>query len=463
HLVGYIVPRKLPMPADMNIGMFLRERLPEYMVPSAFVYLKFLPLSANGKVDRQQLAAAKRGENYSLSSLVDVGSQSRMIMQPRDAIEWRLLQIWEDVLQMQPLSVIDDFFNLGGHSLLAVRLMSHIAKHFGQNLDLATLFEHPTVAELAVVLRQQIPPEERSPLVAIQPRGTRLPFFCLPPSGGTAFCYANLSRHLGPDQPFYGLHTPDWRNIEDAWATVEEMALHYLASLQTVQPQGPYLLGGWSSGGVIAFEIAQQLQRQGEEVGLLAILDSWMPDAQVRAKTMEEEADLGDTGVIKWLIRHFKIAVPDDFDQRELDEQLSYATDQAKKMHAIPADTSLELVRRYTRIGLLNKHIVHLYDPQSYPQQIDYFATSHSIEQTGTLGEREDSAENPVRRDRLELWRELAQGGLQVHLVSGDHQTMVEEPHVQILANALKQCIDRVCEGLAEMESGHMNHSKMHL
>lgn len=116
HLVGYIVPRKLPIPADMNIDVFLRERLPEYMVPSAFVYLKFLPLSANGKVDRQQLAA-KRGENYSLSSLIDMGSQSRMIVQPRDAIEWRLLQIWEDVLQMQPLSVIDDFFNLGGHSL----------------------------------------------------------------------------------------------------------------------------------------------------------------------------------------------------------------------------------------------------------------------------------------------------------------------------------------------------------
>jgi len=447
HLVGYIVPRKLPLPAGMNIDVFLRERLPEYMVPSAFVYLKFLPLSANGKVDRQQLVA-KRGENHSLSSLVDVGSQSRMIVQPRDAIEWRLLQIWEDVLQMQPLSVIDNFFDLGGHSLLAVRLMSHIAKHFGQNLNLATLFEHPTVAELAAILRQQIPPEDRSPLVAIQPQGTRPPFFCVPPGGGTAFCYVNLARRLGPDQPFYGLHTPDWRNIEDAWATVEEMALHYLAALQTVQPQGPYLLGGWSSGGVIAFEMAQQLQRQGEEVGLLAILDSWMSDAQVRAETMEEEVDLGDTGVIKWLIRHFKIAVPDDFDRRELDEQLSYATDQAKKMHAIPIDTSLELVRRYTRIGLLNKHIVHLYDPQSYPYQIDYFASSHSMELTGSLGEREDAAENPVRRDHMELWRELAQGGLQVHLVSGDHQTMVEEPHVQVLAKELQLCIDRVCNQL---------------
>src|SRR5437879_5849015 len=104
-----------------------------------------------------------------------------MIVQPRDAIEWRLLQIWEDVLQMQPLSVIDDFFNLGGHSLLAVRLMSHIAKYFGQNLDLATLFEHPTVAQLAVVLRQQVRSEESSPVVAIQSQGSRPPFFCVPP------------------------------------------------------------------------------------------------------------------------------------------------------------------------------------------------------------------------------------------------------------------------------------------
>jgi amino acid adenylation domain-containing protein len=462
YLVGYIVPRKLPIPAGMNIGEFLRERLPGYMVPSSFVYLKFLPLSANGKVDQQQLAVAKREENTSLSSLVDVGSQSRTIVQPRDAIEWQLLQIWEDVLQMQPLSIIDDFFNLGGHSLLAVRLMSHIAKHFGQHLDLATLFEHPTVAEFAVVLRQQVTSEERSPVVAIQSQGSRPPFFCVPPGGGTAFCYANLARRLGPDQPFYGLHTPDPGSVEERLGTVKAIALHYLAALQAVQPQGPYLLGGWSSGGVIAFEMAQQLQKQGKQVDLLAILDSWMPDAQLRAKTREEEINLGDPGVIKWLIRHFKIAVPDDFDQRELDEQLNYATDHAKKIHAIPVDTSLELVRRYTRIILLNRHIVHLYDPQSYAYSIDYFASSASIDLTGSLGEREGSAEIPVRLDRLEVWRELAQGGLYVHLVPGDHSSMVEEPHVQVLAHALKQCIDRVCERLAERAGGYMNGSKTH-
>ena len=447
YLVGYVVPRKLPMPPDMNIQDFLRERLPAYMVPSRFVYLKFLPLTANGKVNRHQLATAHLKEGKTTPSLVELDGPSRTIVQPRDAIEWQLLQIWEDILQIQaqiqPLSVIDDFFKLGGHSLLAVRLMSRIAKHFGQSLDLATLFRSPTIAQLAVILRQQIPSKEDSPLVPIQPQGTRPPFFCVPPGGGTAFCYANLARRLGTDQPFYGLHTPDLSNTEEGLETVEEIAAYYLVALQTMQPQGPYLLGGWSAGGIIAFEMAQQLQKQGHDVRVLAIIDSHLPDAHTRAKALEEKIDLGDTGVAKELIHHFKIAVPDDFDQREPDEQLSYATDQAKKMQAIPVDASLELVRRYTHTGMLNKQIVHSYLPQSYQQQIDYFASHDSEKPLEVLDKREEARGKSVQKDQLHSWHELAKGGMTVHLVPGDHQTLVEEPHVQGLAKALKQCLAR--------------------
>ena len=442
QLVGYIVPRKQPLSMDMQLGDFLREHVPEYMIPSIFVYLKFLPLTANGKVNRHQLARARSGEENALPALIVLDSPTRTVVQPRDAIEWQLLQIWEDLLQRQPISIVDDFFRLGGHSLLAVRLMSRIAERFGQDLSLATLFQHPTVATLAVVLRQHTVFEDRSPLAAIQTRGTRPPFFCVHPSGGTAFCYVDLARRLGPDQPFYGLHTPDRSHVQETLATVEEMAARYIAAIRTVQPQGPYLVGGWSAGGIVAFEIAQQLQRLGQ-VGVLAIIDSMLVSAQEMDRAREEEIDLGDTGVVKELLNHFKISIPDDFKKREVDAQLSYAVEQTKKVHAVPEDASIDFVSRYTRTSLLNKHIVHKYAAQPYPHQVDYFASSQSLERAASLDEREDPM--PIQR-----WRELAQGGMRVHVVPGDHQSLVTEPQVRVLANALKQCIDRVCEQLAE-------------
>jgi thioesterase domain-containing protein len=328
--------------------------------------------------------------------------------------------------------------------------MSHIAKRFERDLPLATLFQHPTVATLAVVLRQELAFEEPTPLTAIHKQGSRPPFFCVHPAGGTAFCYVNLARRLGPDQPFYGLHAPDISGREGEWGTVEAIATHYLAALQTVQPQGPYLLGGWSAGGILAFEIAQQLQQQGQVVDLLALLDTSPPSVQLREDTLEEEVDLGDVGVAKELIHHFRLTTPEDFDQREPEEQLVYALAQAKKMHGIPADTSIELARRYIRTSMLMKHIVHLYVAKSYPYRIDYFASTQrgpiptgDLEQTEPLDEGEELADR-----RVQCWRELATGGMEVHLVPGDHLTLIEEPYVQGLANELGACIDRVCERL---------------
>jgi len=196
--------------------------------------------------------------------------------------------------------------------------------------------------------------------------------------------------------------------------------------------------------------MAQQLQQQGQKVGLLALLDTSPPSAQLKEKALEEERDLEDTGIVKALISHFKLTVPDNFGRRGLAEQLSYAIEQAKKTHAIPVDASIAFVRRYTRTYILLKHIVHTYMAKTYPHHIDYFtSTQHGSvsdspqEQTASLDEGEDRADR-----RLQHWRELATGGITVHLVPGDHQTLVEEPYVQGLAKALKPCIDRVCERL---------------
>ncbi|MCP4562897.1 MAG: non-ribosomal peptide synthetase, partial [Bosea sp.] len=178
---------------------------------------------------------------------------------PRDTVELRLARIWEELLGVQPVGIRSDFFALGGHSLLAVRLMARIRQEFGRDLPLATLFQDRTVEHLAAQLRRQQGETDRRALVAMRSQGIRPPFFCVHPVGGNVLCYGDLARHLGSDQPFYGLQVPDCEG-ELFLTEIDEMARHYAAAVREVQPQGPYRLGGWSMGGVVAFEMARQLE-----------------------------------------------------------------------------------------------------------------------------------------------------------------------------------------------------------
>src|SRR5262249_15014831 len=159
-----------------------------------------------------------------------------------------------------------------------------------------------------------------------------------------------LARCLGTDQPFYGLHAPFGENARAVGETAEAIAARYIAAIQTVQPQGPYFLGGWSLGGVIALEMAQQLQMQGHEIGVLAIMDSALSSVQRRTEAMMGEVDLGEASIVKDSIKSFQVVVPDDFDQIPLSEQLNYVVEQAKKAHTIPEDATLDLVRIFSRV-----------------------------------------------------------------------------------------------------------------
>lgn len=440
YLAGYIVPEGISLHADINLRGFLQERLPEYMWPSAFLFLKFLPLNANGKVDRQRLIADRTEGGKSTLPLIETGTATRTITLPRDSVETQLVQIWEEVLQVQPVSIFDNFFHIGGHSLLAVRLMSHIAERFGQHLDLAMLFQHPTLLDLAVVLRQRSSNKEETPLVALRAQGSSIPFFCVHPSGGTSFCYVHLAYHLGSDQPFYGLQAPHIDSTERPLRTVEEMAAYYISAIQTVRPHGPYLLGGWSLGGLIALEMAQQLQRHGQEIALLAIIDSTFPDPHLRERVLARSIDLSDEGIVKELITGLKIAVPNDFDQQAVANQLSYVVAQAKDMQAIPSDTNIDLVKSYTRMKIYNEYIARLYTPSDFTGSISYF--SSSLPRQSIVPDKEEGViEMAVSQDRLQPWRVLAKSGLDVHYIPASHDDMIEEPHVQMLANALKTAL----------------------
>jgi phthiocerol/phenolphthiocerol synthesis type-I polyketide synthase E len=188
--------------------------------------------------------------------------------------EQQLARIWQELLRLDSVGVDQNYFDLGGDSSLAVQMFAEIEKTLGVKLPLATLYDAPTIEELARIVRGEVAGSGWSPLVAIQPEGSRPPFFCMHGAGGTVLIYRDLSRHLGADQPFYGLQSRGLDGSCPPLNKIEEMAAVYAAEIRKVQPSGPYFIGGYCMGGTVAYEVAQQLQAEGETVALLALFDT---------------------------------------------------------------------------------------------------------------------------------------------------------------------------------------------
>jgi len=265
RLVGYAIvkPGVRLEPADLR--EFLRAKLPEYMVPSSFVFLDRFPLTPNGKVDRKALPAPVR-------SITQIGSKPSA---PRDTLELQLTKLWEKALGVHPVNLGDNFFDLGGDSLMAVRLFSELRQLTGRTLPLSSLFQAPTVEKLAELLRQQGWSPYWSSLVPIQPGGSKPPFYCVHGAGGNVLLFRDLARSLGPEYPFFGLQARGLDGSKSYLRKVEEMAIHYLKEIRELQPQGPYYLGGFCMGGQVAYEMAQNLRNQGEKVALLIMIDTY--------------------------------------------------------------------------------------------------------------------------------------------------------------------------------------------
>jgi len=445
RLVAYIVPNQ-EQPTTSELQRFLKEKLPNYMVPSAFVMLSALPLTPNGKIDRRALPAPDISSPTKESSFIS----------PRDTLEQQLVQIWEDVLDTHPIGVRDNFFDLGGHSLLALRLVAQIQQQFGKNLPLATLFRGSTIEQLADILRKQADSLSRSPLVAIQPSGSKRPFFCLPGAGGNVINFYDLARYLGSDQPFYGLQAAnldpfyvlqaaDLDSKSEPYNRIEDIAFHNIRELQTVQPQGPYLLGGHSGGGLVAFEMAQQLQKQGHKVALVAILDEKAP--------ISSRAQIGVDGhEARWVTRIARIIKQrfpgknleissEALHSLEADEQLNYIGERLKMSGLLPSEAGIKQVRGFVQAFKANYQAQVRYMPQEiYPTRITLLRASEvRLEDTA-------NDEPSILRGSTWGWSQLSVQPVEVHVVPGDHFTMMAEPHVQVLAERLRVCLDQVQE-----------------
>lgn len=271
RLVAYVLPREGSTCDPQALRKALRDVVPDYMVPAAIVPMTNFPLTPNGKVDRRALPAPT----------IEPEHEGPQAIEPRNRLELQLVAIWEQVLGITPIGVRDNFFALGGYSLLALRMFSAIEHTFGKRLPMAVLFQAPTIEQLADVLADEGCTVRWRSLVAIQPEGHKTPFFAVPGVGGNVLVFARLAKLLGEDQPFYGLQARGLDGKEKPFMRVEDMAAHYIAEIRTVQPRGPYLIGGTCTGGLSAYEIAQQLTAQGETV-ILAVMESWHPRSYVR-------------------------------------------------------------------------------------------------------------------------------------------------------------------------------------
>ncbi|NEQ41889.1 MAG: AMP-binding protein, partial [Okeania sp. SIO3I5] len=414
-IVAYVVSNNESLNSNL-LKEELKQKLPEYMVPSAIVFLEKFPLTANGKIDKKILPAPE----------VDLTQESQLIL-PRDIIEIKLAQIWSKLLNINPIGVTNNFFNLGGDSLLAVHLMSQIQQQFQRNLPLATLFSSPTIEQLADILRSEENPLPWSALVKIK-GGLLPPLFCIHPAGGTVFCYQDIASYLSSEQPVYGLQSFGLSLESTHHTSIEQMAAHYIQEIQTVQPHGPYFLSGWSLGGLVAFEIAQQLQSRGEQIALLILIDS-APPSMIPKEQENNVAVL----VEEFLGQDLDLEQDLDMSLEELqeldrEELLTYVVELAIKKSLIPEDFDLAQALYLLKIQKLNVQALHNYQPQFYSGSIVLLKASEIDGNFESAGDFESA------------WNELVES-IETYLVPGNHQSMVRSPHVQTLAQQLQNSL----------------------
>ena len=264
RLIAYYGPEARDTLTPAELREHVGRQLPDYMTPSAYVQMERFPLTPNGKVDRKALPAP---------NLRDFEAEAEYVA-PRNETERKLVRLWEETVGVSPISVTANFFELGGRSVLAARLFTKILRTFGEELPLSTLFRSATVEQLAKELAPSHDRHEYSTLVAIQPKGAKPPFFCVHGGAGSTLFLHQLAGHLGPDQPFYGIEPEGMDGKRFQRPTVEQMAANYLAAIRSVQPTGPYFLGGYCFGGLVAFEMARQLHQRGEQAELLALFSA---------------------------------------------------------------------------------------------------------------------------------------------------------------------------------------------
>jgi amino acid adenylation domain-containing protein len=405
RLVAYVVPHPEQVPSVGSLRRFLEQRLPAHMVPSAFVFLDTLPLTPNGKVNRRALPAPK------LAWIQRDGA----CVAARTPVERQLAHLWTQLLGVEPIGVDDDFFRLGGDSLLVASLVAQIEKTFGKALPVNVIFEAPTIAQLASRLEPGLETWSDPAPARIRAASSRQPLFCL--------SYAPTLALQLADQPVYALEIP--ADEIGALPDLQAMGSHLLEKVRAIQPRGPYLLGGYCNLGIVAFEIARQLSEQGHKVALLALFDTDLPPPDVTPPRRLARWLLSRLGyylhrLVIWDLRNLA--------QLPVAHWFPYLSERARTARQTMIARVPALARRYGIPSWLHiKRALRSYVPGDYPGRIALFVSSKTAAD--------------FRHDPSLGWRNIACGGLDIHMIPGHHVTMFQQPYVQALTEQLSRCL----------------------
>ncbi len=414
RLAAYVVG----MNEDISVAALkahLAETLPGYMLPSHIIVLTEFPLTPNGKVNRRALPAPADGIHTALSEFVA----------PRDRDEIQLATMWEQLLGVHPVGVNQNFFDLGGHSLLAVRLVAGIRQRFGVELPVSVLFQHNTVEALARLLREHSGEAAAvTPLVPLRGSGDLPPFFFMHPIGGTVFCYLALTRHLDTRRPVFALQSPGLEDASLAEVSVPDLARRYLEIIRAQQPQGPYHVGGWCFGGLIAFEAARQLTAAGEEVAELVMFDTRAPIAE------NAPADADDATLLSWFARDLAVPygktlaiAPEELRAVDGAGMFDYVLQRAREIEVLPHDADTARLYRYFEVYLANGIALQTYESGDYAGPMTLLrAADETVDYGPLLG-----------------WDKVVSRRFTLVAVPGDHNSMMYEPHVQALAQHINE------------------------
>ena len=413
RLVAYYTANSdLPIQSLRN---YLGERLPDYMIPAAFVWLEALPLSPNGKLDRKALPE-------------DTGpNQDRIVIPPRNQTEQKITQIWQSIFDLEEISVDDNFFELGGHSLQAVQMVSKVEAEFGKQLPLVTLFKAPTIEQLATLITEQPAEETWEPLVQLHAGSTGSPVFCVPGAGGHCHSLYYLAAALGKNHPVYAFQAKGLDGNSEPHTSLSEMADYYLELLLAKQADGPYFLVGHSFGGSVAFEMAKSLEASGREVGFVALLDASMPSG----------SDATDAALNSQSLRALTYLYGQEvnIDTAELeglteDEQLQLFKPHLVKLGIMREDAGLNIVRGMMNVTKAQFRIS--YQPDNIQVRQMLFIQAN---------ERYSNIELPILERAIAQWKHLSKNPFVHAHVPGNHLTMLSQENAPMLADILHRWI----------------------
>jgi amino acid adenylation domain-containing protein len=406
RLVAYVVTTEAKAPSTSEWRQHLQQTLPDYMIPAVFVQLAALPLTPNCKIDRRALPAPQQTRLEAADSFVA----------PRNELESQLTELWEEFLKIKPISITDNFFELGGDSLLAMSLFVKIAELCQTQLPLSAIFQAPTIESLAKVLSSETSLSNWYSLVPVQPISDPLvgnidqqpPLFII-----HWLNHRELYQQLGVNRPIYGLHygIADASNRVPTLPTIEDLAAHYIKEMRGIQSQGPYYLIGHSWGGTIAYEMARQLVAQGHEVDLLALLDTYLQKSIWKvlplAQKLKNIRQIGLFGLIKRLKLKTKFYTVNDKD-------------------SLGDLTHADLFIKYR----LTSAAIDNYIPKPYSGRVILFQASDSCILINY------SVETPEV-----ILKKFVTGTMEVHQIPGDHHSILKQPNVSIVAEAIEKYI----------------------